>query len=475
MQSATPPSYPRPAASAGAPAIDPNDPYRFVRGGTQLYLAGYYPGIQPLIVGESAHGDWYKALIDQMAASQVNLLRVALSMGMVLGNHEWRYPYAAGEGLSYWPDELPGTAPAKCNLDYFSDDYFDYWDQIVAYAAEKDVIVEAAILDGFHCKTDFHQDSPDAEPLEIYGLDFDFFTGTNNVNGVDAGTTAGWYSNPEVIARQMAFVERAVEALAHHENLIWETCNEPEPEADTPLADLGGRTWMEVIRDHIVAAEDRLGTPRHLIIPFDLPPHTQVAGHYVPSEGQDTLTSYKQVHQGLMQNREQWQQPLITDNDCCVVPGTPEQLRWKAWTSLVSGAYGSMLVYNVAGGSPPGGLGLDDPVIRDGMRYVGLTKVFIETFGVDLAGMAPAPTLVTQPDPANHPVWALARREPELDAMLVYYIMGGTATPTAPVDAEAHWFDPTTGTVTAAEPATDGSFTTPDLDHDWVLYLASGS
>lgn len=460
-------------AATKTPRIDPQDPYRLLSGDSQLYPAGYYPGIQPLIVGESSQDGWYRSLIDQMVTYKVNLLRVALTMGMVLGNGAWRYPYRTGSGESYWPPKVPGHPVPKLDLDRFDDSYFAYWDHVLTFAASRGVVVEAAILDGFHTKVGYHRDTPPSAPLQVFGLDFDFFRGANNVNGLNVATTADWYSDPHVIARQLAFVEKMVETLAHHPNLIWETCNEPvEQYANQPLTQYGGRTWMRLIRDRIVAVEHRLGVPRHLIIPFDLPSHTQVAGHYVPSPGHDDLASYRETHEGLIADRQTWRQPLISDNDCCVEPGTPEQLRWKAWTALVSGGYGSMLVYNVAGGSPPGGLGLDSPVIQEGMRYVGLTRILIGAFGVELAGMVPADHLVSQPDPEHHPVWCLARQEAGREALLIYFIAGGSTVPTAPAGAEARWFDPTTGDVTPAQPDSAGSYATPSTQHDWVLYIA---
>jgi hypothetical protein len=102
---------------------------------------------------------------------------------------------------------------------------------------------------------------------------------------------------------------------------------------------------------------------------------------------------------------------------------------------------------------------------QDRMKYVGLTRKFLNDYNVDLRGMKPDTTLATN----NYlNVWAFGRTGNEY---ILYYKAGGNSTISGmPATYNSYWFNPRTGTSQTAVPASGSTFTAPDAN-DWVLYI----
>ncbi len=461
----------------GLPTLDPRDPHRFFAGGEAVHLAGYYPGIQALLVADPNAGlrGQHVSFLNALASHHINLLRTVLTMGMAMEEHDWLHPYGrSGTCCTYHSGEEPGVLGNKFNLSVWNESFFQYWVDVAAAARDRGIVLQVALLDGFHSKVPddpSHDDDPEWVPLDRWGFHYSYFSSKNSLGIGDVTATSQLYQRTEVVNAQIAFVERAVSDLCHFDNIIWETINEPHDGfANAPLADFGGRSWQEVMRDTIRSTEASAGCSNHLIMPFDSPDHRNLAGHFTPSGGggaDDGDAEYLSVYGGLVKDFEQDfpNRPLIADNDCCVTPGTPAQLRKKAWLSLVAGANPSMLVYDVHR------QGIGAAVTQDGMRFVGYTKALIDEFSVDLVGMVPRDDLIAQ-TPSDF-VWLLAR---EGEEYIAYLYGGGSVTfngGALPSTFEAFWFDPVTGISQAATPAGSTFVTSGALADEAVLYLRS--
>ena len=284
---------PTPARKPLFPEINPADKHRFLTGREQLVLAGYYPGIQALIVqpqvraADPLSSTYYRQLIDTMVDHDLNLLRVVLTMGMALENRDWLHPYSRSRVCCTAHAGELGVSGFRFDLDSFNQAFFEYRDAVLTYAEDKRVVMQVALLDGAHTRRRKDISGASRAPFEYIGWIYDYYHRRNNVNGIDfvgpQNGTEDWYRNPDVIDRQKAFIAKAVSELGHHPNLIWEIANEPQVAPPPPNG--RGHPWLGEMRQAIQAAEavHRLS---HLIQPFDLPDHRNVSGFRTP--GTDT-------------------------------------------------------------------------------------------------------------------------------------------------------------------------------------------
>ncbi len=455
------------------------DRHRFWLDSDQLYLTGYSPGLQALIVepqlnaGNPLASTFYRDLIDTLVVNDVNLLRVVLTMGMALEDREWLHPYERSSTCCTKHADDLDMSRFRFDLDRFNETFFDYWDAVLSYAEARDVVMQVALLDGAHTSREFLEPNPPlGQPFDVIGYYYDYFDEDNNDNGLDVESKDDWYDDADIRERQKAFIRKAVQELGDHDNVIWEIINEgqiPRPPPNGP-----GDPWLDEMQQEILAAQNDFGHRLHLIQPFSLPDHRDLSGHNTPgntTDPEDYLAEYQAVHEGLVQDYADNDQPLLDDNDCCARTGTPEQLRKKAWLSLVSGAYPSMLAYTVTGGSAPTLLGIGDPghPTQQGMRWVGYTKTFVEDLEVDLVGMAPSDELLDAT--SGGPAWGLARAEEEY---VVYFFEGGsTSIPSlAGLTYDSYWFNPVNGDFLVG-PTMGTSFTTP-TSGDWALHIRGG-
>ncbi|MCP3959476.1 MAG: fibronectin type III domain-containing protein [bacterium] len=465
------------ATSRLGPAVivDPVDHHRFLYEQQPIFLAGYYPGLQALVVEPQVNSSapltstYYRQLLDEMAENELNLLRVVLTMGMALENRDWLHPYQrSGQCCTANSSDPIGVAGNRFDLDLFNESFFDYWDAVLTYAEQKGVVVQVALLDGAHTRERKTVDQrPQAPPFEYIGWIYDYYHSRNCLSGqgVVFGDTDDWYEEPVGVNRQRAFIAKAVEELGAHRNVIWEIANEPQV---TPRPSPGGEdphSWFDEMWLAIRNAENSSGHPPHLIQPFDLPEHRDVSGDNTPGHDPPTQQEFGQVHAGLVADYWAYDQPLIADNDCCYYNnGTTADLRKKAWLSLVSGAHPSLLVYEVTGGSNP--LGLTGSETQQGMRFVGYTNKLIRVADVDLAGMEPRDDLVAAMDGGT--AWCLAREDEEY---IVYFFDSSSASISglAGYPIESTWLNPRNGEDTDG-PTMGGYFPTPGSG-DWVLHV----
>ncbi|MEM7482130.1 MAG: Ig-like domain-containing protein [Acidobacteriota bacterium] len=464
---------------------DPLDPRRLIRDGRSLFVAGYYPGLHSL---SSLHRPLYnegqpyhQALLDELASHDLNLTRAFLTLNMALeaSSSAALLPYQRSDQCCTADGSELGLNRKKFDLDRFDESFFDYWEDVVRYADERGIVMVLAFFDASHVNDwEFNWTSHNGHHYKG-GRKYDFFSRGNNANGVPAGVdpmggnpaqASIWYTDPKVRTYQDRFVRRVVRQLGGYGNIIWEVANEPAK--NRPWV----RTWREEIRDVIRNVEQDEGYARHLVMPLDLPDHSNVEGHWLPGDssansgctgGIETCNPrdlYVQIQAALADQFAGESRPLLADNDCCTYNGTTKNRRQKAWLSLLSGAY--PLVFEFAADESEETL--FEAGSRDAMRWTGYTRTLVESRAIDLVGMEPFQGL-TGLD-SERPVWALARPGSEY---LLYFFRAGSATvPDLPAEYRAEWFDPRTG---AFESAGRGPTFSRSGTQDWVLYIATDS
>jgi len=438
------------APPSAVPVIDRRDGRRLRRRGQPWYPTGYYPGAALNMTGPDFAGDhraYNEALIERLASQQIDLFRVWINWGALTN--------ASAPTDAQWdrfiltPYERTGPGDAvdgrpRLDLDRFSEAYFDEIEHAVAFAESRDVVVQVLLLDCWH-----------AGFGRSFGFDaLDYFAAGNNVNGVSFGSEAAWADvDGPVYARNVAFVEEVVRRIGHHENVIWETCNEARwvPYAD-PAAS-AAHPFHARLAEAIHAVEAAEGHPRHLVMPVDLPEHRTVAGHRTPAPSD--AQSVDAFRAQLLDPQHGWGLPLISDNDCC--PGEPDAdlLRRKAWAALTAGAHLDVFNNEMFRRTV-----LEATNTTRGMRFVSMPGRLVTGRGVDLATMAPCDATAT---PAR---WCYGHADGER----IVYVEGGGATALSglPATVDAVWFDPRSGEITPA--GAGPSFTAPD-GRDWVLHV----
>lgn len=473
---------------------DPQDPSLFFYEGETTLLAGYYPGLQALSVspqvnptnplGSNYYVDLINTLTDSANGNHANLIRVMLTPNMALEDPVWLHPYQRAKSPSCSLNNsntctihssVVGVAGNKFDLDRWNESFFQYWDAVIGYAESRDVIVQVNFWSGTHHRKLQNDNGSVGIPFRHGGRIYEYYEGGNNVNGVDLDETStlSFYQNADAIEREKDFIDKAVQTLGDHDNVIWEIINEGQAMPVPLPGQKGGHPWYQEMRSQIRASEALYGHPAHMIMPYDSPDHRYVAGHFTPGDN-NSDSDYKNVHTNLVAQYDQYPTPIIADNDCCFTPGTPDQLRKKAWTSLVSGAHPEMLVWPVTGTGSPWGLGVDANGVpnpnhqtQKGIRYTGFVRKFVQEQGIDLRGMVPRDDLLGSPSPAGF-VWNRAK---EGSRYIVYFFKGGSATVLGlPSSFDAWWFNPRSGAFTTASPVSGTHFQAPSSS-DWVLYV----
>ncbi|MFV2044905.1 MAG: hypothetical protein ACC700_16925, partial [Anaerolineales bacterium] len=406
------------------PQIDLSDPHRFSLGGNPWYPIGYYPSVAALTIDQTDYENYYKNLIDLLAANGLNYFRNVFTMGQ---------PYA--EAMAPYVRTGPGTAAdgrAKFDLGQFNQAYFDYWRNVATYAQSKGVVVQLTIFDNWHNKAWVVEDNGDSQ--HEWGMKYDFYSGANNVNGVDTANLGDW-TNPAhaVYPVQQALIRKVVDELGDLPNIVYEISNENYASA----------SWELQLADYLSDYEASKGYGSHLVMPRDLPNHDAAGG-----KGNDPSTTHSEMVSRYGRN-----QPLIADND----GGgnvSADGRRNKAWAALTAGGHIDYFHWAMYQTSV-----LNSADVANGMRYLGLVGSFLDTYQVELRGMVPSDSLVSAG-------WSYAAAG---DRYIVYLISGGSTTISGlPGSYSAIWYDPRTG---ISSPAAGGpTFTAPD-SQDWVLYV----
>jgi hypothetical protein len=146
--------------------------------------------------------------------------------------------------------------------------------------------------------------------------------------------------------------------------------------------------------------------------------------------------------------------PLIADNDGGGDADVTGRRR-KAWAALTAGGHVDYFHFSMYQQAV-----LDSQDVTDGMRYVGYTRKFLQDLAVDLRGMQPSDSLVSNG-------WCYAKSG---ERYVLYLMNGGSTTVSGlPASYVARWFNPRDG---LNQPAAGGpTFTAPN-GNDWVLYIA---
>lgn len=418
------PALANPTAQAGLPGIDPNDPHRFVMDGQPWYPSGYYPNIAALTHDQTDYNGYYKTLIDKLAANRINYLRAVFNMGQPYNN-----------AMDLYQRTGPGNAAdgkPKFDLTKFNQNYFDYWRKVITYARSKGIVVQLVLLDSWHNKQTIAWDNGGGL---VWGMKFDYYNGTNNINGLNTANVNEWHSpSHPVFDYQKEVIRKAVDNLGDLPNIVYEISNE----------NYYNDKWELQLADFLTDYEKSKGFPRHLVMPRDLPNHDNAGAKEV-----DPVKTHKVMVNNFSKNK-----PLIADND----GGgdlDPAGRRKRAWAVLTAGAHMSYFHGGMAELSE-----LNKPETGEGMRYIGMVQKFLSDFSVDLRGMRPSDNLVT------NGAWALAKSG---ERYIVYLGSGGsTNVSNLPSDYTATWFNPRDG---SSQPAGSGpGFTAPD-GKDWVLYI----
>jgi uncharacterized protein (TIGR03437 family) len=405
-----------------APRIHPADPHRLTIGGATWYISGYYPTLGALSTDQTDL-TYYRPLLDTLASNGINYLRLVLDMGQ---------PF--GDAMPVYIRTGPGTAadgrPAV-DLNQFNQPFFDYWRSVVQYAQSKGLVIQVCMLDEWHSTAMVVEDDG---PRKVWGLQFDYFYAGNNVNGVNI-TSRDDLLNPanSVFAHQQALARKIVDTLGDLPNIVWEIGNES-----------GQFAWELPLADYTTAYEQSRHVYQHLIVPRDLPGHQFVPGQCT----NDPATAHTGLVRAFPQNLA-----LITDNDC-IGADTPDIRRGKAWAALTAGAQIDLFHAAI---TDPAVLASSDAA--QGMIYIGLQQKFLSDLKIELAGMVPLDS-----DVSNG--WAMGRSGVEY---IAYLKSGGTTTvPALSNPSRAVWFNPRDGS--SVDAGSGPQFRAPDKN-DWVLYL----
>lgn len=183
----------------------------------------------------------YRPYLDELAARGFNLTRTfSGTYREVPGSFKIRANTLAPEaGRFACPWARRGE---KFDLDQYDDSYFRRLKDFLGEAGRRGIVVEYVLF----CPL-YEDELWDVSPMNA----------RNNVNGVGdcPRTEALTLKHPELVKRQVAFVEKVVEELKDVDNLYYEVCNEPY---------FGGVAddWQARIAETIAGAD---GPRRHLI------------------------------------------------------------------------------------------------------------------------------------------------------------------------------------------------------------------
>ena len=383
------------------------------------------------------------AVLELLARGGINYTRVWSNWGALSTGASDDWDAFAGVPYLRTGPELAADGGPRLDLDRFDPAHFAEVDRFVASASDRGIVVQLIALDCWHAS--FGRE---------YGFGaYDYYARGNNVNAVDVADASAWFAlDGPAHARNLAYVRELVRVVGHHENLVFETCNEPGIVDPSDPGTVARHPFHQSIAEAIHEEERLRGYARHLVVPVDFPEHRSVAGHRTPTNGLGGEEPLASVGERLSGEQRGWAVPLVSDNDCC--PGSPdaEIVRRKAWLCLVAGAH--VLMFNNE---------LFRRDIREAadtltaIRAVGRTADVIRELGIDVAGATP-----TIPSPG---VYALTMTD---GSALVALDDGPRFEAAATTDIDAVWVDPRTGAMT---PAGRGPRFERPTSADWVLWV----
>ncbi|HEU5116786.1 MAG TPA: hypothetical protein VFT74_08945 [Isosphaeraceae bacterium] len=287
------------------------------------------------------------------------------------------------------------------DLDHLDPAFFERLKSVVSEAAERGIVVEYVLFCPFYDDNLWAVNPMNAK---------------NNGNGVGRCPREEVYTlkHPDLLKRQVAFVERAVKELNEFDNLYFEICNEPY---------FGGVTldWQKVIAQVIVETEKTL-PKKHLIA-------QNIANGKAKVESPDPAVSIFNFHYASPPETValNWNLKRPIGFDETGFKGTGDRVyRTQAWEFLLAG--GSVfdhLDYSFTTDHEDGTAEVKAPTPGGGgptfRAQLSILKHFLDDF--DLVKMAPDETSIT-PDGGswdNNPLYVLS----EPGRQYAAYVRGG--------------------------------------------------
>jgi len=344
---------------------------------------------------------------------------------------------AADRYVAPWArSDVPGAADGgnKFDLDAWNPAYFRRLKAFVAAAGERGVVVEFVFFCPF-----YEEGMWGVNPLNA----------RNNVNGLGTKDRQEVFTlrHPELVARQEAFVRKAVAELHGFDNLYYEICNEPY---------FGGVTldWQARVAETVAGAEAKLGGPRHMLA-------QNVANGRAKVAAPNPLVSLFNFHYATPPDVVAMNAGLgkaLGDDETGFRGNDDRPYRTEAWDFLLAG--GSLynnLDYSFTVAHPDGSAPVSPPTPGGGGPNLRTQLSTLRRFlaGFDILRMEPDGSVVKGGVPAK----ATARVLAERGKAYAVYVHGGTRAglvldlPTGHYRAD--WINPRTGNVDASE----------DLDH----------
>ncbi len=491
-------------ATAAPPARNPSDPWHFVWNGKQWYPTGYTPGLLAIMGvndwSRDPGGTYYRTILDDMAASNVRLIRQVFYFGQpAYEGPDCNPAHITYTATTYYRRTGTGTAEdgfTRFNLNDVNPNYTTHFKNFVAYAAQKGIVVVVDIFDSWHLNN-FDSTNNCSGPR---GRRFDAYYVNNNSSGVAALDNEGHFhpgsTSSAVFQKQRALVRNLVQQIGGYDNIIWSVSNEVEHTFPLPASPPYSQftEWTKNIATEIFTAETDFAKPHHLIMQKDLPDHLKAGGNQ-----NNLLTPLSQtVHQQFIDRYAlNWQMPLICDNDGPTIVLSANAKRRKAWASLTAGGHMTYFPYATAVLST---WQLQEHV--DARNYLGFVTKFVTAARVNLAGLVNRDDLIAgKGNPSAG--WLAARVTPGSSEYVAYmdpkqlsadtcssnpsicvpeqeqglwpgvseYTISGL-----PASYTRTWYNPRTGLFNPsfAGSGPSSTFITPTSGNDWVLYIREG-
>ena len=323
----------------------------------------------------------------------------------------------------------------RYNLDRFDPAYFDRLRSFVAEAGKRGVVVEFVLFCPFYEEVLWEVNPMNAR---------------NNVNGVGdcPREEALSLEHPELLRRQLAFVDRVVRELNEFDNLYFEPCNEPY------TRDVPG-DWEDRIIEAIVEAESDL--PKHHLIARN------IANKTAKVEDPNPSVSIFNFHYATPPT-------VVLDNAGLGLPIADDETgfdghedrtyRTEAWEFLLAGGSAfSNLDYSFTTDHEDGTAPVADPTPGGGgpalREQLGVLRRFLESF--DLPRLAPSDAIAIVGGDKKLRAWSLA----EPGRQYASYVRGGSPL-TLEIDLpdgsyHVDWIDPRDGRVLGSEAIEGGS------------------
>jgi len=153
-----------------------------------------------------------------------------------------------------WPRTGPGRAldgEPRYDLDQWNDEFFSRLDRFIAFAGERDIVVELTLFSNTYNDTVWA-----LNPLRS----------ANNISGVGNVEWPDYTSlrEAELVERQIAYVRRVVQATHGFDNVYYEICNEPGGGVAGHASATDVDDWQHQIAAVVRDEESRFGS-RHLV------------------------------------------------------------------------------------------------------------------------------------------------------------------------------------------------------------------